>query len=172
MISFNFLAVFAFICIVKASQYTKYNIYANLTVSAQFKPSLQVKQSFPVSKYSPETKCMIACTVEISCALATVDQSNSCTLFSNQTTLINTVFSENTKLMSKTEMSMCFSKFYADMSMLVCRPQKTINISCLFSDECLDMTDLECLNGYCQCPPNIKLVWYFFIQIFLFSLNS
>ena len=159
MILLNLLILYAIINKVYGDKFTKYHVYTNLAVSAQFKASLQVKQSFQVSKYSPETKCLIACTTEISCALATVDESNSCTLFSNQTTLIKTVVSDNTKLMSKTEMSLCYSKFYADMPMLVCRPQKTINISCLSLDECLDMTDLECLNGYCQCPPNIKLVW-------------
>ena len=172
IILINLLIAYASINYVNGGQFTKYNIYTNLTISAQFKASLQLKQSFQVSKYSSEMKCMIACTAEMSCALVTVDQFNSCTLFSNQTTLINTVFSDNTKLMSKTEMNLCFSKFYADMSMLVCRPQKTINVSCLSSDECLDLTGLECLNGYCQCPPNIKLVWYFCIQIFLRLLND
>ena len=156
MILVKLFIVGIFLAIVDGSQFIKYYIYNNLSIATQFKSMLQVKQSVLVSKHSPTNKCMSACNSEPSCKIATLDQANNCTLFNNQTTLINTVPTTGTYLFSRIELQMCFSGFYANLTALVCRVQKPIASFCVSSNECLNSVGLQCVSGSCQCPPDTE----------------
>ena len=154
MIFVELFIVEVLLVIVDGSQFVKYHIYNNLGIANQFKYSLQVKQALLVGKYSPTNNCMAACNNESSCSIATLDGVNNCTMFNNQTTLINTVPTTGTNLFSKVEMQMCFNGFYANLTTLVCRAQKLYSVSCLYTNECLNSVGLQCFSGSCQCPPN------------------
>ena len=68
--------------------------------------------------------CLLAYSSSSYCEAALLNVKNSCTLLSNQITLIATTFSKDTKLFSKNEMKMCFDSFYTDFNASACRPQK------------------------------------------------
>ena len=144
--------------IVSCSQFQKYNIYNNLSITTQFKTSLQVRESFQTGQYNPVTKCILTCTNEPSCNIVALDNSNNCTMYNNQTTLIHTLFANHTSLYSKIEMKLCFDGFYADLIATVCRSQKYFSYSCLSSNECLNLHGLLCLNKNCLFSlPNVYL---------------
>ena len=142
--------------IVNGDQFTIYHKYSNLTLADQYKPLFQIRESFQVGQYNPAAKCMLACNNEPNCNLLTVDGTNHCTLFNNQTTLIHMASAIDIKLYSKVELKMCFDGFYADLTASVCRAQKTFSIDCLSSNECLNLLGLQCFNSTCQCPLDSK----------------
>ena len=142
----NFILSFA-----NANQFTKFNTYNNMAISNQSQPLLKLKNSFQVSKYSSDKSCLLACSAASNCAVATIEE-NICTLFNNQTVLINTIYSDSVKLFSKNEMKTCLDGYYANFTSMVCLPKKLNGIGCLSTEECLSSAGLECSNGKCLCP--------------------
>ena len=150
-LSINFILSFA-----NANQFTKFNTHNNLTVSNRSQSLLKLRTAFQVSKYTPDKSCMLACSATSDCGVATIEE-NICTLFNNQTVLINTVHSNNAKLFSKYEMKECFDGYYANVTAKVCHVKKLNGLSCLSNEECLSSAGLECSNGNCICKnPNYK----------------
>ena len=141
----NFVLNFA-----NANQFTKFNTYNNLTISNQSHSFLKLKNAFQVSKYSSDKSCLLACSAASNCAVATIEE-NICTLFNNQTVLINTIYSDNVKLFSKNEMKLCFDGYFANYTAMACQAKKLNGIGCLSTEECLSSSGLECSNGNCLC---------------------
>ena len=156
MILLKLLKIAFLINIINGQQFIKYHIYENLTISDQFKPLLQLRESFQVSQYNPESKCILACNNEPKCNSLIIDESNICTLFNNQTTLIHIAPAGDIKLFSQIELKMCFDEFYPDLTALVCKVQKLFSILCLSSNECFNSLGLLCFNYSCQCPPDLE----------------
>ena len=145
LLSINFI-----LSIANANQFTRFNNYMNLTVSNRSQAFLRLKNAFQVSKYTPDKSCMLACSVASDCAVATIEE-DICTLFNNQTVLINTVYSDKTKLFSKNEMKLCFDGYFANYTAMVCQAKKLNGIGCFLTEECLSSSGLECSNGKCLC---------------------
>ena len=144
-----------FLILTNAVQFTKYYTYNNLIVSIQAQGSLKLKGPFQVRKSNPLIYCMGECNQNQDCFVATVDSRGLCTLYNNQTLLINTIYSNNTKLVSKQQMKQCFDGYYADLSNMVCYQKKSNGISCLSSVECQDFAGLSCMNNTCKCQNQI-----------------
>ena len=134
-----------------AVQLTKYYTYNNLSISIQAQGSLKLKGPFQVRKTNSAFYCMGECNQNQDCFVATVDSCGLCTLYNNQTLLINTLYSNNTKLVSKQQMKECYDGYYADLTNMVCHQKKSNGISCLSSVECTDLAGLTCVNNTCQC---------------------
>jgi hypothetical protein len=143
---------------INGDHFTKFLTYNNLTISDQFKPLLKLKNSFQVSKLRPEKYCMLACSSNPKCDVATIEQ-NICSLFNNETVLFNTIYSNNITLFSKNKMKICSDQYYVKMSAVpMCQLKKLYGVSCVSTEECLSSAGLECYNQNCLCTdPILKL---------------
>ena len=151
----NFIVGFIFLTNLtnqsKALKLQKYSKYGNKMISGLYEAKLKVLTTFKVSSFNPSVACMAACNMNCDCALVSLNSSYYCTMFSNQTLLINLEDSTVSTIYSKDPIKQCFQGFYYIGKNNTCQPQKGINQTCLESVECKQNLGLGCLNGLCQC---------------------
>ncbi len=157
-----------FICILhilkfaKATDFVKYQIYQNTDINDNYKKVLRVESSFVLNKDSAELFCLYRCNLNLNCYLAALDfNTNNCTMYNNQTTLMNTVQKANTVLYSKNELESCSSDYYQDTTTNACKSKKSYNAICNSTIECYESDGLQCLNGKCTCSISpIRLIFF------------
>jgi hypothetical protein len=137
-------------------QFFKYNFYNKTAVSPQSLTRLMIGEPFQLSNRNPSLGCMSFCNMNANCSVVTLDSLNTCAMFTNQTSLVNTVTSSTSMLFSKLALSMCLnSNYYPNMSSESCMPKKFFRASCNSSLEC---NNLSCVTGLCLCSQNRLLI--------------
>ena len=135
----------------KAIKLQKYSQYENKMVSGLLEANLRVFDTFEVRSSNPSIACMAACNMNCNCALVSLNSSYFCTMFSNQTLLVNLEDSTVSNMYSKDAIKQCFEGFYYLGKNNTCQPKKAINQTCMELVECKQNIGLDCLNGLCQC---------------------
>ena len=151
---YGWVHIFILICLankVILMKFQKYSQYKNKMVSGLYEANLRVLGTFKVSSSNPSVACMAACNMNCNCALVSLNSSYFCTMFSNQTLLVNLENSTVSNMYSKDAIKQCFEGFYYLGKNNTCQPKKAINQTCLDSIECKQNLGLGCLNGLCQC---------------------
>ena len=134
------------------SQFVKYNFYNKTAVSPQISANFMLQQPIKIRDKNPSFGCMSLCNMNPNCSVITLDSLNSCTMFNNQISLINTVASNSSVLFSKLSLSMCLNiNYFPNMSLGACVLKKAFGGLCNSSMEC---SNLSCIAGTCSCPSN------------------
>ena len=145
--------------LIKSSQcinFVKTKVYNKTTVKGIHFTNNSISNSFQVSNYNPLSDCTKSCIFRDDCALAVLNfEQNICTMFNNQTTLMNTESSVESILISKQELVICLNGYYPDFQLQVCKMTKTNGQICNSSIECIQNVGLVCLNMVCQCSFNM-----------------
>lgn len=100
--------------------------------------------------------CKVKCNLNSECGMVTYnEQAKECTMFTNQTVMIDLQPSVSTSVYSKANIRSCaHPDFYADMTEMICKAKKTGGQSCEGDEQCLG--GLECANHICQCISSDK----------------
>lgn len=130
-------------------QYKKYLkkriLDANLTVKSTV-PSFQARNLIA---------CTVKCNLVSDCEMVSYDDQKQCTMFTNQTVIIDLHPSESTNVYSKHPIKSCLNDdFYADMDQMSCLLKKSYGVGCDDSDQCLK--GLECAGYTCNCISSTK----------------
>ena len=150
MLSIGWLLVMCGCCLSEATVLVKYSIYEKTDVANSSGVWLQE----PYLARNAKATCTSACNNHLSCSFVTLNTSNFCTLYGDQVSLNNTLYSPNTMILAKRELTGCVANYYQDFDQRVCRYQKTYTQRCKASIECLTVLGLGCVNGSCDCSIN------------------
>ena len=145
------IILFQFMSGTVIGQFVKYNFYNKTSVSPQISASFMLQQPIKIRDKNPSFGCMSLCNMNPNCSVITLDSLNSCTMFNNQISLINTVTSNSSVLFSKLSLSMCLNINFPNMSLGACVLKKAFGALCNSSMEC---SNLSCIASTCSCPSN------------------
>lgn len=100
--------------------------------------------------------CTVKCNLNSMCGMVMYNQqARECTMFTNQTVIVDLQPSVNTNVYSKAKIRSCaHPDFYADMMEMKCKAKKTGGLSCEEDEQCT--IGLECANYTCQCTSSDK----------------
>jgi hypothetical protein len=145
--------ILSFLSSAKASAYKK---LIDIDVAQLKKSSLQLGNSFKVYHFA---ECVDNCDLMNNCLAASLNVTNICTLFSDQTTLFDVERFDGTILMSKEiHLKACANDdYYPDYTEKICKLKFTNQMVCINNEQCSNLKGLECKSGLCQCKlPDIK----------------
>jgi hypothetical protein len=149
LIYLNFSLVISF-------QMIPLNIYNKTSIMSNRKSTVAIA-SVNVSKYNPLKECMMMCLQEESCSSGSINYTNSdCTLYNNQTVIMDFIESTDSLLFSKQKLQICLNTFYLDINNSICFPKLLNQFECNSSVQCLDSAGLVCINNICQCSDTIN----------------
>ncbi len=136
---------------VEGVQLTSYKIYEKHDINDKIKMNFTLKEPFTVNPKSARLTCLAPCNLNDDCLLVTLDTKlNICSMFNNQTSLINIINKTDMILFSKIELKTCINDdYYPDYENSICLKKKFYGEICLSSEECLEKLDLKCSNGKC-----------------------
>lgn len=141
---------------VTCGMFKLYHKYPNLKVYDHHEATFRVGESITIdtSYNNPETLCGVKCNVNPECAIFGLNISDySCTLYSDQLSLMYTENCLNLTLYSQNLLKTCLEDYYPDNENLVCILKKSFEDSCTDNYQCSVKKRLDCdiTKGSCQC---------------------
>lgn len=135
------------------ANFVKYKKYLNKKIVDE---NLTVSSADPTFQTRNLVVCTVKCNLVSDCEMVSYDDQNRCTMFTNQTVIVDLHPSASTNVYSKNPIESCLNDdFYADMNQMSCLRRKSAGVGCDNKDQC--MKGLECADYICACiPPSEK----------------
>lgn len=152
-----------------------YHKYPDLKIFDHHEATFNVSESFTIDGryHNPVTICGVTCNANPECGIFGLNISaNSCTLYSDQLSLMYTQKSINLSLYSQNLLDTCIKDHYPDYENLVCIQKNSFEGSCNETQQCSEKRGLDCDISMksCQCKnPDYK---WFHYSAFIIFLNT
>jgi hypothetical protein len=113
---------------------------------------LLLSAAFKASDRSPLLDCGVKCNFQSSCLVYTLNSSNYCTLYSNQTTVFALSTSAKMNVYGKYKIKECLdTEMYGDYNFMKCIAKHMNGLPCNRTEQCSSTKGLACFSNQCIC---------------------
>jgi hypothetical protein len=139
------------ISIAYSSEVVRYRTYPGKDVTVNVS-TLLLNGPVKVSDRSPFLDCGMKCNLQSSCLVYTLNSSNHCTLYSNQTTVFALSISAKMNVYGKYKIKECLdTEMYGDYNLKKCIAKHMNGLPCNKTEQCSSTKGLTCYVNQCVC---------------------
>ena len=148
----SLVLMFNVISLVYSIEIVRYKIYEIRDVNDAVAANLVLDGPFKVNDKTARMSCGIKCNLQSSCEVFSLNNTNYCTLYSDQTTVFDLKISTTSSIYAKYKIKACLDpETYADYNLMTCIPKHAYNQPCNYTEQCSSLMGLECADHKCLC---------------------
>lgn len=130
----------------------RYSRYEGKQVDGAVAVNLLVDGPFKVNAKTAYLSCGMKCNLQSPCSVFSLNATNYCTLYSDQTTIFDLQPSTTSSVYAKFPITACNNpRSYADFDLGKCKQMHNIDAACNRSEQCDYGRGLDCFENKCRC---------------------
>ncbi len=149
----SLVLIFNVVSLAYCVEIVRYKLYEARDVSDAVAANLVLNGPFKVNDKTAYMSCGMKCNLQSPCEVFSLNSTNYCTLYSDQTTVFDLRETATTSsIYAKYEIKSCLNpETYADFNLMKCVPKHSNDQPCNQTEQCLSSKGLECAGHKCLC---------------------